>query len=114
MDISPMSLQAVVPKSSEVTQLQHNMNQQAAVQQDFEAIRQKTDAALKQKQVRKREEMEDGKIKDDPDRQKKQGRQDARKGHGQAGTGEDEAEAVPSGEKMAVDTFRGHHIDIKL
>ena len=114
MDISPMSLQAVVPKSSEVTQMQLNMNQQAAVQQDFEAIRQKTDAALKQKQVRKREEMEDGKIKDDPDRQKKQGKQEARKRQGQAAdAAEDETEAL-SGERMAVDTFRGHHIDIKL
>ena len=54
MDVSPMNLQIMVPKSTEVGQLQHNMNQQSAVQQDFEAIRQKADAELKQTQVRKR------------------------------------------------------------
>lgn len=114
MDISPMSLQAVVPKSSEVTQMQHNMNQQAAVQQDFEAIRQKADAALKQKQVRAREELEDGRIKDDPDRQKKQGKYEAKQGKNKSEAPAAEDVQSADDERMAVDMIRGHHIDIKL
>ena len=62
MDLSPMNLQIMVPKATEVSQVQHNLNQQAVVQQDFEMIRDQADAKLKMEQVRSRDEMEDGKI----------------------------------------------------
>ncbi len=111
MDISPMSLQAIVPKSSEVTQMQHNMNQQVMVQQDFESIRQKADAQHKQQQVRSKDEADGGKIKEEPDRRNKQGQYEARKGNsGENPAGDEAAET----ENMALDTFRGHHIDIKF
>ena len=51
-----MSLQAIVPRTSEATQVQHNMNQQSAVQQDFQAVRDKQETALKQTQVRKKDQ----------------------------------------------------------
>ena len=110
MDLSPMNLQVMIPRSNDASQVQHNLNQQTAVQQDFEMIRQKADDALKQKQVRAREDLEDGKIKDDPDHQKKQGQ-------GKNGQAKHKAQKMApeqAKEKMAVDVFRGHNIDIKL
>ncbi len=74
MDVTPMSLQAIVPRTSEATQVQHNMNQQSALQQDFQAVRDKQETALKQTQVRKKDQAEEERIKDDPERRKKQGR----------------------------------------
>jgi len=109
MDVSPMNLQIMVPKSTEVGQLQHNMNQQSAVQQDFEAIRQKADAELKQTQVRNKDDVDGGKIKDDPDHRKKQGQYAS--GHRRSRNEEEKEEPQ---EKMAVDQFRGQHIDISL
>ncbi|MFA6850019.1 MAG: hypothetical protein WCS30_06670 [Selenomonadaceae bacterium] len=110
MDLSPMNLQVMIPRSNDASQVQHNLNQQTAVQQDFEMIRQKADDALKQKQVRAREEMEDGKIKDDQDHKKKQGQ-------GKNGQAKHKVQSMApeqAKEKMAVDVFRGHNIDIKL
>jgi hypothetical protein len=54
--------------------------------------------------------MEDGKIKDDPDHKKKQGQ-------GKNGQAKHKAQKMApeqAKEKMAVDVFRGHNIDIKL
>lgn len=112
MDLSPMNLQVMIPKATEVGQMQHTLNQQAAVQQDFEAVRQKTENELKQTQVRSREDVDGDKIKDDPDRQKRQGKYQMKKKRGQ-GNSEDAVDEDRT-ERMAVDTFRGQHIDIKL
>lgn len=108
MDVTPMSLQAIVPRTSEATQVQHNMNQQSAVQQDFQAVRDKQETALKQTQVRKKDQAEEERIKDDPDRRRKQGR--GRRGSGGGRHAEQEEEA--STERFAVDVFRGRNIDI--
>lgn len=112
MDFNPMnSLQIIVPKATEISQVQHNLNQQPVIQQDFEAMRQKADAALKQKQVRSREELEDGKIKDDPERKGKQGKYTGnRKRH----VPNEDIEESGDEAKIAVDSFRGHNIDIKF
>ena len=47
MDVTPMSMQMVVPRVSDAAQVQQNLNQAAALQQDFEAVREKKDAKLK-------------------------------------------------------------------
>ena len=111
MDVTPMSMQMVVPRVSDAQQVQQNLNQAGALQQDFEALREKADARLKQQQVRDKAKAEDGRIKDDPDRQKRQG---ASAGGRQAP--EDEESASESQEEMnyAVDPARGHHLDISL
>ena len=41
MDFAPMSLRMMVPHANDVGEIQHNMNQQAAMQQDFKALQQK-------------------------------------------------------------------------
>lgn len=110
MDVSPMSMQMMVPRSAEVAQTQSNMNQAINMQQDFQAIEQKADDKLKQSQVRGKENPEDGRIKDDPDRQKKQG--------GYAGGGrrkkaqQEQAEAETETTRFASDPSRGHFLDI--
>lgn len=106
MDFGTMNVQLVVPKVPEVSQIQHNMNQAGAIHQSFETIKQKQDAALKERQVRTRDRMEDGRIKDNSDREGRGGYQSSGRRHGQEGNGE-------PAEKMAVDTFRGHNIDIQ-
>lgn len=110
MDVTPMSLQAIIPRTSEATQVQHNMNQQSALQQDFQAVRDKQETALKQTQVRKKDQAEEERIKDDPERRKKQGR--GRRGD-RGGRHEADEDEAPT-ERLAVDVFRGRNIDISL
>ena len=110
IDVGPMNLQVMVPKSTEVGQIQHNINQQAIVEQEFAANREKADAELKQQQVRSREEMEDGKIKEEPERKK----QDRGSFGGSRHNSSAQEEEEPEEERMAVDTYRGHMIDIKF
>lgn len=111
MDVTPMSLQAIVPRTSEATQVQHNMNQQSAVQQDYQAVRDKRENALKQTQVRAKDQAEDERIKDDPDQRKKKGR--GRGGSHRDGQ-ENAAEEDRPQERLAVDAFRGRNIDISF
>ena len=108
MDISPMNLQLMVPRSTEVSQTQHNINQHFAMQEDFSAAKEKMDAELKQKQVRERDGSEDGRIKDDPDRQKRQGGWGGSR-HRRQNSSED---AAP--EKLAIDLVRGQNLDISF
>jgi hypothetical protein len=42
MDVSPMSLQMIVPRANEATQVQHKRNQQVNVQQSFAELREKS------------------------------------------------------------------------
>lgn len=106
MDFGVLNVQLTVPKVPEVSQLQHTLSQQGAVQHDFEIMRQKADIQLKEQQVRSREKMEDGRVKDE--------------GRGQSGfqggffDGRKSADQEEEPEKMAVDTFRGRNIDIQF
>ncbi|MGL6015212.1 MAG: hypothetical protein ACRCZU_03835 [Selenomonadaceae bacterium] len=106
MDLSPMNLQVIIPKSTEVGQVQHKLNHQGQVQQEAGAVRLHQDDALKQKQVRTREELEDGKVKDEQQQNTGGGGKRRQKSTMQP---EEDAE-----ENLAVDAVRGHHIDIKL
>lgn len=111
MDVTPMSLQMMVPRAADATQVQHNLNQANAMQSDFQAIQQKEDDKLKQEQVRAKENPEDGRIKDDPDHQRKQGRDGASRRQASAGQEEDSPEDPV---KYAEDPSRGHLLDISF
>lgn len=110
MDIMPMSMQAIVPRTSEATQVQHNMNQQTNIQQDFQAMRDKADVALKQKQVRTKDNAEDGRIRRDGNRG----------GNAYGGSSRQKKRrsetmlAEEEGENYAKDALRGNRIDISL
>jgi hypothetical protein len=106
MDVNPMSMQMVVPRAAGASEVQHNLNQQLALQQDFEALRGKNDAELKQKQVRTKDETEDGRIKGDDERKSGRGGAVMR-----AGVSRLDDEDFFSGERYAVDPDRGRYID---
>ena len=111
MDVSPMSMQMIVPRATDAGQVQHNLNQASALQSDYQALEQKNDDKLKQKQVRGKENPEDGRIKDDPERQRN------RSGSGggrRSSAGEEEVLPEEPVVKMAQDPSRGQLLDISL
>ena len=108
MDVTPLSMEMVVPRVSDAQQVQHNLNQASAMQQDFEALREKADAKRKETQVRTKSNAEDGKIKEDPERQRGQGGDSGQRGR------QEEMQDEAQEETFAVDPARGHHLDISL
>ena len=108
MDVTPLSMPMVVPRVSDAQQVQHNLNQASAMQQDFEALREKADAKRKETQVRTKSNAEDGKIKEDPERQRGQGGDSGQRGR------QEEMQDEAQEETFAVDPARGHHLDISL
>lgn len=107
MEIAPVGVQMTYANAPAATQVQHNMNHEAALQQDFQAVREKVDAELKQKQVRTKDDAEGGRITDDPDRRNRQG------GHYYSSRRR-KPQAEQESENFAVDPRRGHFLDISL
>ena len=107
MDITPVSIQMIYPTANEASNVQHNLNHATNLQQDFEALKQKQEDELKQKQVQNKDNPEGGTVKDDPERQSRGGgyQQNAKRRHPQ--------NDAPK-EKFAVDPSRGRHLDISL
>ena len=64
MDFAPMSLRMMVPHANDVGEIQHHMNQQAAMQQDFKALQQKKLIERQQSQVRTKDEAEGEKAEE--------------------------------------------------
>ena len=108
MDVTPVSMQMIYPTANEATNVQHNLNHAAALQQDFEALKQKQEDELKKKQVQNKDNPEGGTIKDEPDRQ----------GRGGAYQRRAKKRNLPANnepmERFAIDPSRGHHLDISL
>ena len=110
MNVTPISMQMMIPQSNEAGIVQSNMQNQVNVQQTFESLRQKQDAELARQQVRAKEKAsDDARVKDDPERERRQGQRgrqgsrDKREDHG--------AELL---QRLAVDPNRGVHLDISL
>ena len=113
MDVTPMSMQMVVPRATDAGQVQHNLNQANAMQSDFQAIQQKAEDKLKQQQVRAKDNLRDGRIHDDPDHKPQQGGYEA-----DGKKPKQEEESKESGEdtktNYAADPSRGHFLDLSL
>jgi hypothetical protein len=73
MEIAPVGVQMSYANAANVSNVQHNLNHEAALQQSFENMRQEKDAELKQTQVRNKNDAEGGTIKDDPERRSRGG-----------------------------------------
>ena len=58
MDFSPMNIRMTVPQANDVGQIQHNLNQQGAMQQDFLALKEKQLIERQQSQVRTKDVAE--------------------------------------------------------
>ncbi len=112
MDITPMSMQMVIPRAADATQVQHNLNHAAAAQHDFETMRQKEAAKLKEQQVQTKDNADEARIKDDPDRRERQGAYNGGKRRKKNPFAFDEVEEPK--EVFAVDPARGHHLDIAM
>ncbi|MBR4153696.1 MAG: hypothetical protein IKT98_12180 [Selenomonadaceae bacterium] len=107
MEMAPVGVQMTYANASNAAQVQHNLNHASALQQDFQAVREKNDAELKQKQVRNKDESEDGRIKDDPERNRRNG------GHYYRSRRE-LPEFEDEDDIYAVDPRRGHFLDISF
>jgi len=105
MEITPVSMQMVVPRTTEASQVQHNLNQEVNVQQDFAMLRDQARDQMKQEQVQAREQPEDGRVKEDPNGQGSRGGYSGRRRRNPQKQ-EPEEQAVP------LDFARGHNIDI--
>lgn len=108
MNVSPISLQMVVPRSTDASQVQNNLNQQAANQQDFAMIRNEVAARMKMEQVQTKDQPEDGKVKDDPNGRNSHG------GYSGEHRQREEEENGDEAERLVTDRFRGHNIDISF
>lgn len=106
MDVNPISLQMVVPRATDAGQVQHNLNQQPNMQQQFAMAREQTEVKTKLETVQTRDNPEDGRIKDDPDRQSR--------GGGYQGGRRGRRERKEEEDQPVVDLLRGHNIDISL
>ena len=107
MDVNPISLQMVVPRATDAGQVQHNLNQQPNVQQQFAMEREQMEVKTRMETVQTRDNAEDGRIKDDPERQSR--------GGGYSGGQEKRRERGNEEEDQpVVDLLRGHNIDISL
>ena len=107
MELAPVGVQMTYANANNAAQVQHNLNHASALQQDFQAVREKNDAQLKQKQVRNKEEAEGRLIKDDPDRHTRQGGYYYR-------SQQQNHEPEDEEENYAVDPRRGNFLDISL
>ena len=101
MNVTPISMQMMIPQSNEAGNVQSNMQNQVNVQQTFESLRQKQDAELARQQVR---------VKDDPERERRQGQ----RGRGQGGREQREDHGAELLQRLAADPNRGVHLDISL
>ena len=99
-------LQMVVPRTTEAGQVQHNLNQQPNMQQQFAMAREQMDVKTKMETVQTRENPEDGRVKDDPERQSR--------GGGHSGGRQGRRERREEEEQPVSDLLRGHNIDISL
>lgn len=108
MDIAPVGVQMTYANAANASQVQHNLNHEAALQQSFETIRQEKDAELKQSQVRTKDDAEGGTIKDDPERRSRGG------GYYYRGTKKSPKREETPTENMAVDPRKGRFLDISL
>lgn len=113
MDFAPMNIRMAVPQSNEVAEMQNNLNQYGNVLHNYRTNKNKEDQKLKQQQVRKKEEAEGQKIKDDPDRQKKQGKYGlSKRDRKLIESLEEEKIQDDEPEPMAFDQYRGRNLDI--
>lgn len=106
MNISPLDMQVIIPKSTEVAKSQQVRDHQSIVQHEHGAVQFQQQADVKLTQVQTTEKSQGEKIKN------KQNKGHSQKESGQKRSQHEEKtdEEVP----MAVDSIRGRHVDIKM
>lgn len=107
MNITPIDMQVIIPKATEVGKGQQQRDQQNVFQQQYGAVQFQEEAHQKLRQVRNIEKSEGKKIKEDGNRKKHQG-------GGNSDNNSNADSQVLEPQKMLKDAIRGGHIDIKL
>ncbi len=106
MNISPLDMQVIIPKSTEIAKSQQVRDHQNVVQQEHGAAQFQQQADVKLTQVQTAEKSQGEKIKN------KQNKEQGKRETSQNGN---QHEEEPSEEApMAVDSIRGRHVDIKM
>lgn len=106
MNIRPMDLQVLIPRTTEVAKNQNNMNQQNAIVAEQSAAEWQKLSTVRQQQIQHTPKSEGGRVGERGE-QKQQSGDHSAKGRS---TGEVRPE---DGEPLASDPVRGHTIDIK-
>lgn len=109
MDISPMSLQMIIPRATDAGQVQHNLNQQSALQNSYAQVQQEKETQQKQQSVITKDNADGTKIRDEGGGQNRGGYQGNRKRRN-----DDEDNGTLGNGKIASDPTRGHNIDISF
>lgn len=107
MEIAPVGIQMTYANAANASNVQHNLNHEAALQQGQETMRQEKDAEIKQTQIRNKDDAEGGTIKDDPERRGRGGGYYYRSSK-KAKQDEDEPD------NLSVDYRKGRLLDISL
>lgn len=105
MNISPLDMQVIIPKSTEVAKLQHVRDQQSVVQHEQGAVKFEQQSDAKLTQVQTSEKSEGQKIKDQQKKEKEKKESEKRN----ANRKEEETEEI-----SVTDTIRGRNIDIRM
>ncbi len=107
MELAPVGIQMTYANANNAGQVQHNLNHAAALQQENAAVKEKQDAELKKSQVKNKNDAEGGTIKDDPER-------NARNGGYYYRPSKRKNQDNQQPENFAVDPRRGHFLDISM
>ena len=108
MEIAPVGVQMTYANAANVSQVNHNLHNEANLQQSFETVRQQKDEELKQSQVRTKDDAEGGRINDDPERRGRGG------GYYYRSAKKSSKPAEEPEENFAVDPRKGRLLDISL
>ena len=109
MDVAPMSMQMMFPRVADAGQVQHNLNQQSALENSYAQIQQEKETQQKQQSVVTKDNADSAKIRDEGDRNGRGGYQ----GQGRRHNDDEDNETLGNG-RIASDPARGHNIDISF
>ena len=109
MDISPMSMQMIFPRAADAGQVQHNLNQQSALQNSYAQVQQEKETEQKQQQVISKDNADSARIRDEGDRRGQGGFY-----QGQGKKRNDDDNGTLGNGRIASDPARGHNIDISF
>ncbi|SEO80578.1 hypothetical protein [Propionispora vibrioides] len=106
MNIRPMDLQVLIPRTTEVAKNQNNINQQNVVASEQSAAEWQKLSTARQQQIQHTPKSEGGRVSERGGQKQPSGGHSSRGGAPGSGQPEDD-------ELLADDPVRGHTIDIK-
>jgi hypothetical protein len=112
MNIHPMDMQVLIPRTTEVGKTQQLTNQQVLTDQQLFGEQMKERIEQRERQVQHLPQAEGGKIKLNQDKNKQQPRKNNQNSTKQEATNDEQACEVILNRPSTNDPVRGHSIDI--